>query len=147
VYNLVSSKKLQFDKWSFLDLLTGILNIISVLLIEEIKANNVDIIKEREPIDYFMILTIFVTWVRFFCYFLVIRDTSKLILTLIEMIIDTINFIVIITCILIIMASIFTTVFQDTDPTYYGNLFKSFRTLFDATLGVFVYNDPDKVIV
>ena len=88
-----------------------------------------------------MIFVIVITWLRFLCYLLVIRATSKLILTLIKMMADTANFILINAFILLINATIFYTLFQDTDQKYFGTFSRSWRTLFDALFGVFGYAD------
>lgn len=85
--------------------------------------------------DYFMNFVICISWLRFFVYFLVIRNISKLIFTLIAMIGDTLSFMFIISCFLLIMSSIFTTLYQDTNPVKYGGLGITVTTLFDATIG------------
>jgi len=94
-----------------------------------------------DGLDYTMILVLAASWLRFFIYFLVVRVISKLLLTLIEMIEDTISFIFIVSCYLIIMSSIFTTVYQDTNGLKYGSLTRTIRTLFDACLAVYSYAD------
>jgi len=63
-----------------------------------------------------MIIVLLVTWLRFFAYFLVIRQISKLLLTLISMITDTLSFLFIFTCFVVLMASVFSTLYQDTNP-------------------------------
>lgn len=68
-------------------------------------------------------------------YFLVVRDISKLILTLLAMIGDTLNFMFIVCCFIAIMASVFTTLYQDTNPEKYGGLLITIRYLFDAAIG------------
>jgi hypothetical protein len=72
--------------------------------------------------DYFMIIVLCVSWLRFFAYFLVVRNISKLLLTLLAMVADTVSFLFLICCFILIMASIFTTLYQDTNPAKYGGL-------------------------
>ncbi len=91
-------------------------------------------------VDYFMILVLCVSWLRFFVYFLVVRSISKLLLTLLAMIGDTLAFMFIVVCFIAIMASIFTTLYQDTNPVKYGSLTITVRTLFDAALAVYDYD-------
>ena len=56
-------------------------------------------------------MVLLISWLRFFAYFLVIRNISKLSLTLIAMIGDTLNFMFIMGCWILIMGSVFTTLF------------------------------------
>jgi fucose 4-O-acetylase-like acetyltransferase len=90
-----------------------------------------------------MILVLCVSWLRFFVYFLVVRNISKLILTLLAMIGDTLSFMFIVSCFILIMASVFTTLYQDTNPEKYGGLALTVRTLFDATIGQYDYNNME----
>lgn len=93
--------------------------------------------------DYYVICVTLVSWMRFFSFFLVIRIISKLLHTLIRMLKDTIGFMFIICCYLIVMATVFTTLFSIVESELYGNFTSSIRTLFDAFLGSYVYvTDP-----
>ncbi len=127
-----------------MDAIIGILNLVAIAIIHRIDvqevANNPTI---KDALDYFMIIVLVSTWIRFFLYFLVVRSISKLLLTLVEMIGDTLSFMIIVCCFIIIMASIFTTLFQDTDPRY-ASLSLSVRMLFDAALAVYIYSDTEK---
>jgi hypothetical protein len=67
--------------------------------------------KMKDLIDYFMLLVLTVSWLRFFSYYLVVRSISKLLLTLIEMIGDTLSFLFIVSCFILIMSSIFATLY------------------------------------
>ena len=84
-----------------------------------------------------MILVLAISWLRFFVYLLVVESISKLLLTLIEMIEDTISFIFIVSCYTIIMTSIFTTFYHDVNPERFGSLTTTIRTLFDAMMSVY----------
>lgn len=94
----------------------------------------------KDMLDYFMIFVLAICWLRFFTYFLVVRTISKLLLTLLAMVGDTLSFMFIVICFIIIMASIFTTLYQDTNPDKYGGLALTVRTLFDASLGSYDYS-------
>jgi hypothetical protein len=48
---------------------------------------------------------------------------------------DTLSFMFIVCCFILIMASVFTTLYQDTNPDKYGGLALTVRTLFDAAIG------------
>lgn len=93
----------------------------------------------KDYLDYFMILVMVISWFRFFIYFLLEKAISQLLLTLIEMIGNTLSFICLMFCYILVQASIFTTLYQDTLPENYGSLILSFRTLFDAGLAVYSY--------
>lgn len=53
---------------------------------------------------------------------------------------DTLSFMFIVSCFILIMASIFTTLYQDVNPDRYGGLALTVRTLFDAALGEYAYD-------
>jgi hypothetical protein len=88
-----------------------------------------------------MIFVLCICWLRFFTYFLVIRDISKLLLILIAMIGDTIAFMFIVCCFILIMSSVFTTLYQDIRPDKFGGLALTARALFDASIGNYDYDD------
>jgi hypothetical protein len=135
LYNICGKKKISFDKWTIMDSLSAILNIAAVQLIQRIQPQNLLISKWKDIVDYFMIFVLCVSWLRFFTYFLVIRDISKLLLILVAMIGDTLAFMFIVCCFILIVSSVFTTLYQDVNPEKYGGLAISARYLFDAAIG------------
>ena len=141
VFNLKSDKKIPFDKWSIMDLITAVLNIVAVYAITSITVDDLNNPNIKDFTDYFMILVLAVSWVRFFMYFLVVRSVSQLLLTLVEMVADTLAFIFIVACFILIMASIFTTLYQDVNPNRDGSLSTTVRMLFDAAMAVYDYNN------
>ena len=62
-----------------------------------------------------MIVVLIVSWLRFFSYFLVIRNVSKITLTLFMMLKEAMNFMLILACYFIIMTTVFATLFKDAD--------------------------------
>lgn len=134
MFSMCSRHKIGMDKWTVMDTLTAILNIAAVVLISLINPEVFKTPKLKDLVDYFMILVLCISWLRFFSYFLVVRSISKLLLTLIAMIGDTISFLFLVSCFILIMASIFTTLYQDTNPDKYGGLAKTVRTLFNAVV-------------
>ena len=86
-----------------------------------------------------MIFVLVVSWLRFFLYFLVVRDISKLLLLIFEMLTDTLSFIFIVVCYLVIIGSVFTTLYQDINPSKFGGLPLSVRTLYDGLMAVYDY--------
>ena len=99
--------------------------------------------KRKDLVDYFMLLVLTVSWLRFFSYFLVVREISKLLLTLIEMIGDTLSFLFIVSCFILIMSSIFATLYQDNFPEKYGGLAKTVTTLFNGVVAQYWYDDEE----
>jgi len=94
-----------------MDLASALLNMGAVFLITYIDPVTLLDPYYRDLVNDFMILVLLVSWMRFFTYFLVIKTISKLILTLIHMILDTISFMFIICCCILILTSVFTTLF------------------------------------
>jgi hypothetical protein len=146
MFNMCSKgRKIQFDKWTILDSLCAILNVCAVYLISK---SDPEIFLPSNPqpdvkdfVDYFMIIVLVTTWLRFFVYFLVVRNISKLLLTLSSMIGDTLSFMFIFSCFVLLMASVFTTLYQDTNPVKFGGFALTIRTLFDACLANYDYDD------
>lgn len=137
LFNIFSKIKTPFDKWTFMDTFSAVLNIAAVIIISNIEPDSLLVPFYKDVVDYFMILVLVVSWLRFFTYFLVVRPISRLLLTLVAMIDDTLGFMFIVSCFILIMASLFTTLYQDTEPDMYGGLGVTIRTLFDAALGEF----------
>jgi len=75
-----------------MDSLSALLNIAAVAACWENWSQKYLIPDVKDSIDYFMIAVLCICWLRFFTYFLVIRGISKLLLTLLAMIGDTLNF-------------------------------------------------------
>ena len=94
-----------------MDTFSAILNIAAVVLIQFTKPAEYTNQFRKDMMDYFMIFVLAICWLRFFTYFLVVRDISKLLLTLLAMVGDTLSFMFIVICFIIIMASIFTTLY------------------------------------
>jgi hypothetical protein len=140
LYNIFSNNKVGLDKWTFMDTISAVLNILAIQVIKRVSPLTYLTPRNKDYIDYFMILVLCVSWLRFFVYFLVVRNVSKLILTLIAMIGDTISFMFIVCCFILIMASIFTTLYQDTNAEKYGGLALTVRTLFDAAIGQYDFS-------
>lgn len=99
------------DKWTLVDTLNGFLNVGALYLISSLVPIDYLIPKHKDYIDYYMIVVLCIAWIRFFSYFLVIKNISKLLLTLLAMVADTVSFLFIVCCFILIMASIFTTLY------------------------------------
>eukprot|EP00347_Sterkiella_histriomuscorum_P019687 403340671 len=140
-FNFKSAKKIPLDKWTIMDSISAFLNIMAVQVIQNVTLDQLMDGKMKDVMDYFMILVLGFSWIRFFMYFLVVRSISKLLLTLVEMVEDTLSFFFIVSCFIMIMSSIFTTLYQDINPEKFGSLTTTVRTLFDAALAVYSYEN------
>jgi hypothetical protein len=63
------------------------------------------------------------------------RNLAKLLLILVNMLADTVAFLFILGSFIIIMSSIFTTLYQNSYPELFGNLPFTARFLYDAVIG------------
>ena len=86
-----------------------------------------------------MLLVLVIPSPRFFLYYLLEKKISKPLLTLVEMVGDTLSFLLLIFCYILVQASIFTTLYQDQLVTNYESLILSFRTLYDESLVVYSF--------
>lgn len=138
---------MPIDKWSIIDLLCSMFNIVCFNMIGSITPDKIIDQKEKENLDYYVIAVVILSWLRFFGYFLMIRQISKLIMTLVKMLYDSISFIFIVSCYLLVASTIFTMLFQEDMPVKYGSLSMSFRTLFDALIGAYTYSDRSNYLL
>lgn len=135
LFNLLSDVKLPLDKWTVLDAITSIICIVCFNVTGSITAQDIFDSSKKNTLDYYVAVVVVVSWIRFFAYFLVIRSISKLLMTLIKMMYDTLGFVFIMVWYLLLAASVYTTLFQGADNESYGSMSLSLRTLFDTMLG------------
>lgn len=138
-FNMTAKKKISIDKWTIMDSLNGVLNIVSFLLIMATSAADLSDTNSKIKLDYMMIVVLVFGWLRFFAYFLVIRQISMMLLTIYEMLADTISFMFVVLCYFVVVTSVFTTLFQDINPNKFGSLPLTARVLFDASNDVYDY--------
>ena len=60
-----------------------------------------------------MIIALIIAWLRFFSYFLVINNISKVTLTLFMMLKEALNFLIVLGLYLVLMTTVFATMFRD----------------------------------
>ena len=95
------------------DLLSGAVNIAAFNTIGRSSSESILNIETKTIYDYYMIVVLVISWLRFFSYFLVISIISKVTLTLFMMLKETLNFMLILGCYLVLMTTIFATLFRD----------------------------------
>lgn len=136
---MTSAKKVAIDKWTIMDTINGVLSMVAFVLVINTSTSELMDKTSKDTLDYLMIFVLVFSWLRFFIYFLVIRDISKMLLTIYEMLADTLSFILIVICYFVVVASVFTTLYQDINPEKFGGLIISARTLFDSAMAVYDY--------
>lgn len=138
IFNFFVDIKIPLDKWTIIDLLCSFFNIICFNVIGKTKPETIIDPDKKMTLDYYVIAVVIVSWLRFFGYFLVIQSISKLLSTLIKMVFDAVSFVLIMSSYLLMMGTVFTTLFSTPFPDAYGSISISLRTLFDALMGTYV---------
>jgi Polycystin cation channel len=147
IFNLCVEVKMPLDKWSMIDLICSVFNIVCFNMIGKTSPETIIDRKQKESLDYYVIAVVIVSWLRFFGYFLVVRSVSKLISTLMRMISDAVSFILIVSSYLLLMSTVFTTLFQSSMPDDYPDISTSLRTLYDSMLGSYNYSDQENYML
>jgi len=134
------------DIWLIFDCLAGGVNILAFNIIGSSSAADILNVQTKRFFDYYMIVVLMISWLRFFSYFLVMSKISKITLTLFMMLKETAYFMMILICYLILMTTVFATLFRDSDSDdaveYYHSIFTTLRALVDY----FLANFPTKEI-
>ena len=122
-----------------MDTLSAILTLVGFPIILQIPPEEIVKKEVKDMLDYIMLVLIFFQWFRFYQFFLMISELSKMILTFISMIIDTIAFMFLVISYLILTTAIFTTIFQDVNTGVYGTFTITIRNIFDGLMGGYTY--------
>jgi len=93
--------------------MTGLSNMICLYITYTISVEDILNRSRKSTLDYIVVLVVCITWFRFFSFFLIIRKISKLLITLVVMLKNTISFFFLISCVLILSATAFTMRFDD----------------------------------
>jgi hypothetical protein len=131
--------KVPMDKWQVIELFSAGCSVTVVFLIKVTPASLLVNTEYKDYIDYAMSALVVVQFMRFFLFFLVINSVSKMLLTLIYMVLDTVAFTALHSTYLVIMSSVFTTFFQDQAPSVYGNINITLRMMFENTAASYSY--------
>ena len=134
LFNALSEIKAVWDKWTILDGITSVVCVFCFTITGTITPQDIMDETRKQTFDYYVVVVLIMAWIRFFAFFLVIKSISRILMTLIQMLIDTISFGIILVCYLLLMATVFTTLFQGPAQDEYGSLSISLRTLFDVLL-------------
>lgn len=93
----------------------------------------------KDLLDWMEVALILLQWIRFYAFFFMISELSKMILTFISMIIGTMSFMFLVFSYLILFSTIFTTLFQDINPGVYGTFVITSRNMFDGLMASYSY--------
>lgn len=119
------------------DIISGVINIAAFNMVGNASVESILNIPSKRWLDYYMIIVLIVSWLRFFSYFLVINAISKVTITMFSMLRETLSFMIILSCYLILTTTIFATLFRDVDTDDaepYMNLGGSMREMIDFFL-------------
>ncbi len=144
IYNLFSRRKIDLDLWMAFDVVAGIINITAFNIVGNARPESILDVDKKRGLDYYMILVLIVSWLRFFSYFLVVRIISKLTITLFSMLKEVLPFMIILACYSVLTTTMFATLFRDVeteDADNYKELFHTFVQLFDYFIGNYVSKD------
>lgn len=133
IFNSFSQYKVPFDKWALLDTCNAIFNTICFALFTVLKPD-LSNRETKEIFNWIQVVSILVTWARFLSFFLVIDSISKLMLTIVKMIVNAMTFMFVTACYIFVMMPVFQLLFQE-ESELYVDTFYTFRTLFDSMLG------------
>lgn len=92
-------------------MIAGVTNIVAFQVIGN--AAPEDILDEQSKwyLDYFMIGVLTISWLRFFSYFLVITSISRITMSMLEIVNQTVFFMLIFACYFALMITVFSTLF------------------------------------
>lgn len=122
------------DIWMIFDLVAGTVNIAAFNLIGNSSPESMLTASSKRFYDYYMICVLIISWLRFFSYFLVINNISKVTLTLFMMLRETLYFLFVLCCYFMLMTTVFATLFRDCpteDAQDYKTVFSTIRQLID----------------
>ena len=73
LFNMVARYKMPlYDKWTMIDLVTASCNIVAFNVIGGATVENIIDNDSKQQLDYYVIVVLLVSWLRFFSLFLII---------------------------------------------------------------------------
>jgi len=139
LFNMFAAIKVSYDFWTFMDLIPAIVNFIVIYEMRNLEVDQIIDPAKKAILNYYIIVALVFSWFRFLSYFLVIKQISKLFLTLFKILKNARTFIFIAACYLLIVSTIFTTLYSRNEIKF-SSIFVSLRTLYDAMMAVYNYN-------
>ena len=146
IFNLCTRKKnktlpISFDIWTKIDTVSAICTVVTMRFIvmsspEELMPD----LAWKKKLNYIVTANAVLQYFRCFSFLLVVESLSKMILTFINMIIDTLPFLFLLTAFMLLMTSVAATLFQDVNPAGFGSFLQSFFTLKDSVIAGTTYS-------
>ena len=118
----MATHKIPIDKWTKVDILCALWNISWVYLVIKYSDNQYLDMNMKNYLDYYVIVVMLISWSRFFMYALMQKAISILLLTLYEIMYDTMSFLLILGLYILVVSCIFTTLYQDVWAAKYGSI-------------------------
>lgn len=134
-----NDKKVPYDLWTILDIISSICTLTVFLIVVRSTPEQILDTAYKQNLDYMVMVLNMIQYFRFFSFFLMISEMSKMILTFIAMVRDTISFMYLVFGYLFLMACVFTTMFQDVNPGSYKDFPTSLRSMFDGLMASYGY--------
>jgi hypothetical protein len=131
--------------WAQLDLVSGLALILVVPMISQLNPQDLKDDEFKDFYDYIIVGCFMLIFLRFYAFFLMIGSLSCMILTFINMVMDTVAFILLTIVYLIIMAGVFCLMYQGVpDQSNYRTFTSSLVVLFDGFLASYDYKNMGK---
>ena len=103
--------KVPIDYWAKLDLISAVATLVGFPYILSTEPVGMITKSTKDMLDYITLILILLQWTRFYMFFLMISELSKMILTFIAMVKESLAFMFLLLAYLIIASAIFTTIF------------------------------------
>jgi len=145
LYNSKTKKKIAFDLWLYFDIAAGIINIVAFNIVGNSAPERFLNVIDKRITDYYMIVVLIISWLRFFSYFLVFTHISKITLTLFMMLMETVYFMLVLGSYMLLMTTVFATLFRDCRTPdaveSYSSFWVTLRSLIDYFLANYNVKD------
>lgn len=134
IFNVFSKSKVGIDRWSVADILMSVVNTsVFLVFIFYINSDNFFLKDDEDNIKgisalvvYMQLAMVVVSWLRFISLFLVVSAVSKLLITIIKIIMECFIFLFIVICYFLMMLPVIFVIFNESDPA----LFDPIRCMF-----------------
>ena len=93
LFNIFSSSYIPADRWTKAQFISAIVNMITFLILNNMKVTDIKNLKIKQFMDILIILVTLFTWLKFFSFFLVIKGVSNHFIAIYKMFNNALNFI------------------------------------------------------
>lgn len=138
---MTSEQEFRYDMWILVDIITAASNCVGFICCLTLRIPDILESHQKYRVDCFMAFVIALTWIRFFFYFLLVQQISRMVMTLARIAKHTLAFTLIICSYLIIAAIVFNLVFGESAPDQYGTMALALRSMVDIMMGNYTYQN------